>query len=198
MELKYCPHCKTEKSISEFVRSRSSPDGLTGWCWICHNASNRESTQRQRRKLIEALGGRCARCGYNEDWRAFQIDHIGGNGSSERRTLKFSPSVIRSKVLANPKNYALLCANCNQIKRIENLEHRQSYTRIPPTERIHGIGRGNAPGSKCALNNWRARATEKQKSMRLTKWRAARHARKKMLTSWARSWPKTPARSFSP
>jgi len=59
-------------------------------------------------------------CGF-DDFRALQIDHINGGGSSERKTLK-KDSLYREVLKDNTNKYQLLCANCNSIKRIENNE----------------------------------------------------------------------------
>ncbi len=84
----------------------------------------REYERKIRRSAIEALGGKCARCGFS-DKRALQIDHINGGGSKERKVLGFSGRfhlhVLRSFV-AKENRYQLLCANCNWIKRVENNE----------------------------------------------------------------------------
>jgi hypothetical protein len=128
----------TEKPVNEFIRNRARFDGLSGYCWPCHLEFCTDQRQRTRQKLVEALGGKCMRCGYDDDWRALQIDHIRGNGAMERRNGdRPHIATFRAKVIANPESYSLLCANCNQIKRIENAEHigRRIYRRIAPTQR---------------------------------------------------------------
>lgn len=87
---------------------------------------NREYRRKQRNIIIEALGGKCVRCGF-ADKRALQIDHINGGGSKERKERNFEGQfhgmVLKSFLNAENK-YQLLCANCNWIKRFENNEHR--------------------------------------------------------------------------
>ncbi|MFA5365960.1 MAG: hypothetical protein WC325_12325, partial [Candidatus Bathyarchaeia archaeon] len=66
------------------------------------------------------LGNKCTICGF-DDPRALQIDHINGNGHTESR--KIGLRAIRLKIIqGDTKNYQLLCANCNWIKRSENGE----------------------------------------------------------------------------
>ena len=77
-----------------------------------------------RIKLINALGGKCVRCG-NSDYRCLQLDHINGHGNKERK-LGNSASILRyyNKHQNEIKSkFQLLCANCNWIKRYENNEH---------------------------------------------------------------------------
>ncbi len=87
-----------------------------------------ESERRRRREyknaIYDILGGKCVRCGFDDE-RALQIDHIDGKGNDERKirgsgTLTFYKHVIEVK----GKGYQILCANCNWIKRSENLSER--------------------------------------------------------------------------
>ena len=79
---------------------------------------------RKRRELIDLLGGKCERCGF-DDIRALQVDHVNGGGASHRRD---DPTVVSvgglyKAVVDNPDDFAVLCANCNWIKRAENEEY---------------------------------------------------------------------------
>jgi hypothetical protein len=82
---------------------------------------------RERRDLLTLLGGCCARCGF-DDYRALQIDHVKGDGAAEHRgARKLDPRRQRQRVEASWRSgergkYQILCANCNQIKRVENGE----------------------------------------------------------------------------
>lgn len=84
--------------------------------------------RKRRFAILEKLGGKCIKCGYNKDWRALQIDHINGGGGKEIRSLK--TQVYLQIVLENKEGkYQLLCANCNFIKRHENNEwkHKKKF-----------------------------------------------------------------------
>lgn len=82
--------------------------------------------QRVRVNLIEALGGTCVWCGF-DDWRALQVDHVNGDGRKDphRYGSRYAYAKI---VLASPDRYQLLCANCNWIKRYESGEHNHRRT----------------------------------------------------------------------
>ena len=79
---------------------------------------------RIRHQIIEALGAKCLRCGF-DDWRALQVDHVNGGGAKHRRTVislsRYYKDILAS-VQAHDGTYQLLCANCNQIKRYEDGE----------------------------------------------------------------------------
>jgi hypothetical protein len=109
-----CPKCKEILYIADFPK-RVKRD----CCLDCRREFNRLQNENRRLKLIHELGGCCCKCGFS-DWRALQIDHIHGNGFKEREH-RNSPKYYR-KVLENPDEYQLLCANCNWIKRYENNE----------------------------------------------------------------------------
>lgn len=87
------------------------------------NANFRKWYSELRAKVMELLGGnppKCVRCGFS-DVRCLQIDHINGGGSEQRRHL--GSVAILNYVLKHPKEFQLLCANCQWKKRYENKEH---------------------------------------------------------------------------
>lgn len=89
------------------------------------NEYERKNKKELRKKIIQKFGGVCVICGFS-DWRALQVDHVNGGGTREIK-LKFNKN--RSKYYKylfieanNNKNYQLLCANCNWIKKYEQNE----------------------------------------------------------------------------
>lgn len=77
-----------------------------------------------RIEILEHLGNRCIKCGFS-DPRALHIDHVHGGGRKEVK--QFSNYLMYLKyVLEQLKNdskeYQLLCANHNAIKRCKNRE----------------------------------------------------------------------------
>lgn len=82
----------------------------------------RNKNHEERKELLNLLGSKCVKCGYN-DWRALQIDHINGGGRKE--ILNFGSKyrkIIKQKIIEGSKDYQILCANCNRIKVFENGE----------------------------------------------------------------------------
>lgn len=76
--------------------------------------------------LIQYLGGKCAKCGYQDDIRALQLDHIKGDGFKDRKEKNKAGKVYRyyTKNLEECIGILqVLCANCHAIKSIENREH---------------------------------------------------------------------------
>jgi hypothetical protein len=95
-----------------------------------YNKKRRESERKrlalfhttQRKEIIDLLGGKCSRCGF-DDYRALQIDHVEGGGRKEIESLKSSYLFhVIKEIKAGSKKYQCLCANCNWIKKWENKE----------------------------------------------------------------------------
>src|SRR3990167_1976631 len=90
---------------------------------------NHTKIKKSRRDLIKLMGGKCCKCGFS-DIRALQIDHVNSDGYLERAYWKkiggYSSEYYLNNVEKSFNNnegiYQLLCANCNWIKRAENLE----------------------------------------------------------------------------
>jgi hypothetical protein len=86
-------------------------------------------------EIIKLLDGKCSNP-YNlshPDWcndsRCLQIDHIHGGGTKIRRDLcnknyDMYYKRILDEIKAGSKDYQLLCANCNWIKK--DLDHEQN------------------------------------------------------------------------
>jgi hypothetical protein len=80
---------------------------------------------RRRQALLNWFGATCVRCGYDEDWRALQLDHINDDAWKERRgsgTIP-QPHKLLHQCEADPKwarsTLQVLCARCNAIKQYE-------------------------------------------------------------------------------
>lgn len=76
-------------------------------------------------KVVELLGGKCVRCGYKEDVRALEIDHIvplrrGNKGSlSTEKGARLHQLILMGKI--DLTDLQLLCSNCHSIKTYEDL-----------------------------------------------------------------------------
>lgn len=157
--LKRCPRCKLDLPKSKWMRNSGRKDGLTVYCAECHSADVIERRLRVRVNMITVLGGKCVDCGYDEDHRALQIDHIDGEGHLE---VGRSRTTYAKKVLENPDKYALLCANCNRLKQFLNEEFRRKSTyerQLPDPDRRRGVGK-NSPEANARRSDGLARYWE--------------------------------------
>lgn len=127
--MKKCYHCSIVKPLSDFPKDRNKKSGYRGNCKSCdklrQDKNPKDPTKpsqctQLRFKALEILGIECVRCGFN-DIRALQIDHVNGGGRQEHIKLG-SYGVYRQIVNGRTKDFQVLCANCNWIKRYENQE----------------------------------------------------------------------------
>jgi len=83
--------------------------------------NNDKYNHSMRRKVVDCLGGKCKRCGF-QDIRALQVDHINGGGYQEIKNIssKQRHQLVLESVKNKENKYQLLCANCNWIKRYED------------------------------------------------------------------------------
>lgn len=139
-KMKECKKCKVVKPLTDFYNNK---DGDFSHCKKCIRAYNinyhiincekiREKRNGYRIEVLEVLGNKCVKCGFN-DKRALQIDHVNGGGAKELRSKKLGYSkkgyyrnVIES-FLVKENKYQLLCANCNWIKKHVNNENVNSH-----------------------------------------------------------------------
>lgn len=81
----------------------------------------------QRINLVHFLGAYCHDCGFNEDIRALQIDHIFSKGTQEAEKKFTNNFTMYRFYLKNPdlarRKLQILCANCNTIKRYTHGEY---------------------------------------------------------------------------
>jgi hypothetical protein len=116
--------------------NQKTPEGRKGY-YLANRDKIRKMQNalyvRQRKEIRELIfkffDCKCGRCGFS-DKRALQVDHVKGGGVKEAKN---NNSVtyyrrILNKLLDGSKEYQLLCANCNWIKKSENNE--QPYALI--------------------------------------------------------------------
>ena len=94
--------------------------------------SERKRRQFIKNEILKLLGNQCINP-YGEHKEpytnilALQIDHINGGGNKARKKVnvtKFYLDILK-EIQNGSKDYQLLCANCNWIKRFKNKEQEQ-------------------------------------------------------------------------
>jgi len=103
--------------------------------------SRRKLDKKRRKQIFDLLGNKCSNP-FNIDHTSFekepdyiyclQIDHVNGGGSEERKKIGGGSlmKLIYEKVKSGSKDYQLLCANCNWIKRYKNSENKKGDVEI--------------------------------------------------------------------
>lgn len=124
--MKRCPTCGETKPIAEFYAAPERDDGLAGRCIPCALAADVASVLKLKLRVIAHLGGQCVECGYNTFGPALQIDHVNGDGAAERKKNASPRRILHAVLEDTASRYQLMCANCNQVKRMEDGEHKGS------------------------------------------------------------------------
>ncbi|MFA5696336.1 MAG: hypothetical protein WC917_02715 [Bacilli bacterium] len=92
-----------------------------------YNEYNRNYKHKYLRKLrmeaIQHYGGKCNNCGI-DDFYVLQIDHINNDGNKHRKEVKSYRLPKWLKDNGYPKEYQILCANCNWKKNLIALENK--------------------------------------------------------------------------
>ena len=92
---------------------------------------NKEVYEKLKTEILTLLGNKCSNPfniehgGFISDRRCLQIDHINGGGCKDRKGvggISFLTKILKA-IKVGSKDYQLLCANCNWIKRHENNEN---------------------------------------------------------------------------
>jgi len=81
-------------------------------------ARHRRLMRAARRKVVALLGGKCKRCGFDDE-RAFQIHHRKGDGGRHRAGKGYTVSyynALLKMMAADADAVELLCANCHAIE----------------------------------------------------------------------------------
>lgn len=165
-ELKKCPNCSKqfvgrearvfcsmscfglfhrETTIERNIRNRKYPkiDGLSrqNVFWVYNPEARIKDLRRdtdKRESLVIFLGGQCVKCGYKENIKALELDHKNNDGDLDRKRLgnKIYRYYVKNLEEAREK-LQILCANCNKIKAIEEMEHsKNNRTKFLPTQGV--------------------------------------------------------------
>lgn len=108
--MKTCTSCKSTKGDSEFHKNPNTKDGLGSQCKTCDAAGRVFKTRDKKRRLVEAFGGCCSKCGYSNSLQALHFHHADNS-----KEVNVSSLMKRhfEKALDEAKKCTLLCANCH-------------------------------------------------------------------------------------
>jgi hypothetical protein len=85
--------------------------------------------ERVRQQVFDLLGTRCARCGYDTDVRALQLDRIDRSVGPGRKGFTSWLRYYEHVVEVGGVGYRILCANCKQIVRHERRAAKRAAKR---------------------------------------------------------------------
>jgi len=142
---KICCHCQQEKPLSEFDIEKAKSDGHKGRYKLCasiyrkahyisalsvaktkkwrqaHYSKSLDYMLQYRTKLktqiVAGYGGKCTCCGESEI-TFLTLEHLNNDGDEHRKQYGGGSGVYRNVIRRSfPKEYTILCYNCNLAKR---------------------------------------------------------------------------------
>ena len=121
--IRQCSTCGEPKQNKEFYIDKRR-NKLYSACKECFGEHRKNTYAIFKQAAYDVLGNKCTTCGF-DDIRALQIDHIHGGGNRRKReNIEHLEQIYQKIIETKTSEFQLLCANCNYIKRVENLEAR--------------------------------------------------------------------------
>lgn len=112
----------------------------------------RNRVRKRKRQIVELLGGECNACGFDA-FHALQVDHRNGGGGKSKYVSGVSlySAILRGDL--DRKDFQLLCANCNWIKRCESNEVYTKSVCLTPRKRRLSLQRNAKIRRDSVLND---------------------------------------------
>lgn len=111
MNTKVCPHCKTEKSLTDFYKRRDGKD-CSPYCKSCTSIQTLERQRKLKQQSIDYKGGKCLCCGYNRYQGALEFHHL--DPEEKEFTLSSVKHTCFDKIKTELDKCILLCSNCHK------------------------------------------------------------------------------------
>ncbi len=109
METKTCSKCNIEKSTNDFYKRRNSKHS---YCKVCLLEVQKQRWIDRKYKMIEIMGGRCQKCGYDKYYGALELHHF------DPKTKMYNWTKLKERswktIIEELKKCILLCANCHR------------------------------------------------------------------------------------
>lgn len=119
---KRCPSCNVSKSLDHFYKSKKS----SSYCKECIIQHNRKKRLYVKQQIVNYLGGKCTRCGYDKCLAALDIHHL--DPSSKNKNYAGNRTNFK-KIKNELDSCIILCANC----------HREEHNLIFIENKIHTL-----------------------------------------------------------
>lgn len=123
-----------ETTIERNIRNRKYPkiEGLSrqNVFWRYNPESRIRDLARdtdKRERLVQHLGGKCIKCGYDKNIKALELDHKKNDGDKDRK--KYGSKIYRYYIKhldEASEKLQILCSNCNKIKAVDEMEHAKN------------------------------------------------------------------------
>lgn len=90
----------------------------------------KERAFKRKLELIEMLGGKCSKCGYDKNYSALDLHHLNPDEKEFPLNSRVLSNTNIEKILAEAKKCVLLCANCHREEHYPQFDKNNSLTLI--------------------------------------------------------------------
>lgn len=112
MITKICKMCGLEKPLDEFPINGRGKDNHHSNCKKCMHVKLQDRFEKHREYIINMLGGKCIRCGYDKCIDALDLHHRDPNEKDFTLSQKWTYKL--DKLIEEAKKCDLLCSNCHR------------------------------------------------------------------------------------
>ena len=115
--MRKCPRCKKDfPDTTEYFYVKSKATGTKqSYCKKCNHKNTLDRQRKFKAKVVEYMGGKCKKCGYNKCNAALQFHHLDPTQKdfqiSKLRHTSWDKNEKRIK--AELDKCVMLCANCH-------------------------------------------------------------------------------------
>lgn len=102
-----CKDCGVRLTVENSYTSQKR----VPYCKTCANTRKTTNLRLRRQQIIEHLGGKCVKCGYDKYVGALHVHHI--NPSLKDPNFRTVSNWSWKRILVELENCELLCANCH-------------------------------------------------------------------------------------
>lgn len=114
---KYCPKCKTTKTIENFYKTSKK---YQSYCKACNHQNTLDRQKAFKQQCVDYKGGKCQNCGYDKCLAALEFHHL--DPSKKNFAISHLKSnLFHESVKSELDKCILVCSNC----------HRETHSKYP-------------------------------------------------------------------
>lgn len=119
----YCSKCDREKPEDQFYVKDRKTRRRGGWCKRCLIDFQMQRWRDRKVKAVELMGGRCDKCGYDQNLAAMDFHHL----DPREKEFQWNETckLPWEKILNELKKCVLLCKNCHTENHCPNWDKSQ-------------------------------------------------------------------------
>lgn len=119
MQTRKCTKCNEDKPMSSYYKP-SNRKKFCSWCRTCTQKLINARHEIKKIRLVQELGGKCTKCGWDKNPRALHFHHL----DPKQKSFGISSKLGRKyeTLLEEVKKCVLICANCHIIEHLVEID----------------------------------------------------------------------------